>query len=378
MRTSILLTLAILTVLSIANVSAFAENRVGDVCRVKGQEENTLQGTGLVVGLRGTGDGDSKVTLRAYAQYLELTGFKVGVGKDGGPNLEELKNFKGVAMVTVTATIPAGGASPGDQIECTVSASGAKSLEGGTLILTALMSPNLRDKRVYATAQGPISLDDAVLTPTVGRVNRGATVEREFKNEFVKNNKITLLLKPEYNSFEFSQIVADAINGQPDLQKDSSDREEKTRSSDYFDGGPNRNGCAKPVGADRVEIEIPTAYADTPEYLVDLILQTKLQEIRSGSTVIINKRQKSVIIGEDVEIAPVAVMHKNRVIEAGGPVVANTFVPVEIAATQADKSVKLQSLVNALNALQVPAEDVIEIILMLKQKRALSGQLIIQ
>ncbi len=377
MRTTILLTLAILTVLSIANVAAFAENRVGDVCRVKGQEENTLQGTGLVVGLRGTGDGDSKITLRAYAQYLELTGFKVGVGKDGGPNLEELKNFKGVAMVTVTATIPAGGASPGDQIECTVSASGAKSLEGGTLILTALMSPNLRDKRVYATAQGPISLDDAVLTPTVGRVNRGATVEREFKNEFVKNNKITLLLKPEYNSFEFTQIVADAINGQQDLRKDS-DNEEKSRSSDYFDGGPIRNGCAKPVGADRVEVEIPSVYADTPEYLVDLILQTKLQEIRSGSTVIINKRQKSVIIGEDVEIAPVAVMHKNRVIEAGGPIVANTFVPVEIAATQADKSVKLQSLVNALNALQVPAEDVIEIILMLKQKRALSGQLIIQ
>lgn len=377
MRNSILITIAALIGWSVAVGLVVAENRVGDICRVKGQEENTLQGTGLVVGLRGTGDGDSKVTLRAYAQYLELTGFKVGTGKDGGPNLEELKNFKGVAMVNVTATIPAGGASPGDQVECTVAAVGAKSLEGGTLVLTALMSPNLRDKRVYATAQGAISLDDA-LTPTVGRINRGATIEREFKNEFVKDNKITLLLKPEYNSFEFSQIVAEAINGQQDLRRESSDEEEKTKSSDYFDGGPNRNGYARAIGADRVEVEIPPAYADVPEYLVDLILQTKLQEIRSGSTVIINKRQKSVIIGEDVEIAPVAVMHKNRVIEAGGPIVANTFVPVEIAATQADKSVKLQSLVNALNALQVPAEDVIEIILMLKQKRALSGQLILQ
>jgi flagellar P-ring protein precursor FlgI len=376
MRNFILFTLAALAAWSIATGTARAENRVGDVCRVKGQEENTLQGTGLVIGLRGTGDGDSKVTQRAYAQFLELTGMKVGVAKDGTPNLEELKNFKNVALVHVTATIPAGGASPGDQVECTVSAPGAKSLEGGTLVMTALMSPNLRDKRVYATAQGLLSLDDGI-SPQVARVNRGATVEREFKNEFVKNNKITLLLKPEFNSFEFSQMVSDAINGQQDLSKEPSDKSEKTRSTDYYDS-PNKKGYAKAMGADRVEIEIPATYAESPEYLVDVILQTKLPEIRSGSTVIINKRQRSVIIGEDVEIAPVAVMHKNRVIEAGGPIVANTFVPVEVAATQAEKSVKLQSLVNALNALQVPAEDVIEIILMLKQKRALSGQLIIQ
>lgn len=370
MRTTIT-SAAILFGLLLVTGIACGDNRVGDVCRVKGQEENTLQGVGIVAGLRGTGDGDSKPTQRALAQMLELMGSRVGPAKDGGPNLDELKNAKNVALVFVTATIPGSGASPGDQVDCIVSAMSAKSLEGGYLMISALKGPNRSDPVVYATAQGMITIEDGLM-PQTGRINRGATIERELKNDFIKNNKITLLLKPEFASFEFSSLVAQAINENRDLKIE--DKESKKRSSDYF----VHKGFAKASGADRVEIEIPPHYADEPEYLVDVILSTRLQEFSSRNTVIINKRQKAVIVGADVEIAPVAVMHKNRVIEAGGPVVANSFVPVEVATNEADKNAKLQSLVNALNALQVPAEDVIEIILMLKQKRALSGQLIIQ
>ena len=108
-----------------------ADHRIGDICRIKGQEENTLHGMGLVVGLRGTGDGDSKATLRALSRYMELMGHRLPNNAQGQPSLDELKNVKNVALVFVTATVPAGGAQQGDDLDCTLSAISAKSLEGG-------------------------------------------------------------------------------------------------------------------------------------------------------------------------------------------------------------------------------------------------------
>src|SRR5687768_17994900 len=114
---------------------ARADHRIGDICRIKGQEENTLHGMGLVVGLRGTGDGDSKPTLRALARYMELMGHRLTPNQQGQPSIEELKNVKNVALVSVTATVPPGGAQQGDTLDCTISAISAKSLEGGHLLL---------------------------------------------------------------------------------------------------------------------------------------------------------------------------------------------------------------------------------------------------
>src|SRR6186997_146331 len=82
--------------------TANAEFRIRDTCRVKGQEENILQGMGIVAGLKGTGDGDSKPTQRALAQMMEAMGNRIGSGPRGAM-LEELKNAKNVALVFVTA-----------------------------------------------------------------------------------------------------------------------------------------------------------------------------------------------------------------------------------------------------------------------------------
>src|SRR5688572_13925190 len=95
-----------LTVLLGIAATARADLQLGDVCRVKGQEENILHGMGLVVGLRGTGDGDNKTTMRALAHYMELLGHRVGTSQTGQPMIEELKSVKNVALVFVTATIP--------------------------------------------------------------------------------------------------------------------------------------------------------------------------------------------------------------------------------------------------------------------------------
>src|SRR3954451_21935419 len=89
-----------------------ARTLLKNICRVKGQEENTLQGLGLVVGLKGTGDtGDFMPTIRALATVLQSMGNQLGKG-----GTSELKDIKNVALVMVTATVPAGGARQGDQL----------------------------------------------------------------------------------------------------------------------------------------------------------------------------------------------------------------------------------------------------------------------
>src|SRR5262245_30498675 len=108
--------------------AARAEIKLSDVCRIKGQEENTLHGMGLVVGLKGTGDSDSKTTMRALARYMELMGHRIGSDPKGQVMLDELKGVKNVAMVFLTVTVPAGGAQQGDLLDCKVSAMSAKSL----------------------------------------------------------------------------------------------------------------------------------------------------------------------------------------------------------------------------------------------------------
>src|SRR5688572_29649850 len=91
--------LAAIALATIAVSIARADHRIGDICRIKGQEENTLRGMGLVVGLRGTGDGDNKATLRALARYMELMGHRLSTNPQGQPLIEELKNVKNVALV---------------------------------------------------------------------------------------------------------------------------------------------------------------------------------------------------------------------------------------------------------------------------------------
>jgi flagellar P-ring protein FlgI len=351
----------LLLLLGLHNV-AQADFHIGDACRVKGQEENVLQGIGIVAGLKGTGDGDSKPTMRALSQMMDLLGNRIGVGPTGQPIIEELKNAKNVALVFVTCKVPPGGAQPGDMTDCTVSAMSAKSLEGGYLMITALRGPSPADPLVYATAQGALIIDDVRL-PQSARINNGATIEREFRNEFIKDGKITLIIDKEYASFEMSSDIERLINQSPDFRTPSSSSGE---------------GVAKARGQDRVEVLIPKIYEKQPEQFVGLVLELRLNPPATNNTVIVNKRLQAVIVGADVEIAPVAVMHKNRVIQTGGAPPTNQFVPLEILDATGTKNVKLQALVDALNALQIPTDDVIDIIVMLKQKRALSGNLIVQ
>jgi flagellar P-ring protein FlgI len=341
-----------LTLVLSSQLTVFADHKIGDLCRIKGQEENTLHGIGLVGGLKGTGDGDNKQTMKSLARYMELMGHRIGADAKGQPSYDDLKGVKNVALVFVSATVPPGGAQQGDLLDCTVSAMSAKSLSGGHLLLTEMRGPRPDDKTVYGLAKGAISLDD-LASPQTGKVSLGLQVEARFQNEFVKNGKLMLVMNKDHASFQNTNYLADRINSQPDLYN-----------------------AARAIDQVKVEVVIPDVYKENPAQFAGLLLDTRVARFQSDTKVIINERKKAVIVGADVEIGAVAVMHKNRLIQTGGAEGIGEFVALDLPGD--GTKTKLAALVDALNALKVPAEDVIDIIKMLQHKQALFGELIIE
>ncbi|HEX3998926.1 MAG TPA: flagellar basal body P-ring protein FlgI [Pirellulales bacterium] len=327
-----------------------------DICHVKGQEENTLQGLGIVVGLKGTGDSPgSAPSVRALAQAIQLLG--TPAGKRGSPELKD--DIKNVALVLVTATVPAAGARQGDKLDCTVaSIGGAKSLAGGQLFITALQGPRVENDRVYAFAQGEIHLDDPKV-PTTGKVFNGCRVEADFFNPFIKDGKITLVLERNHADFQLAQDIAELINSQLGFQ---------TRSGEM----------ARAMNQENIEVIVPAQYRDRPVSFVSQVLSLPMLEPQSVARVVINERAGSIVISGEIEIGTVVITHKNMVIDTsgqgtGGP--ASHFVPLD---TSSNPPPKLKALVETLNTLKVPPEDVIEIIKGLDRNGKLHGELIIE
>lgn len=329
----------------------WARTRLKNLCRVKGQEENTLQGLGMVVGLKGTGDGGEFLpTIRSLATAMQLMGNPIG---KGGP--VELKNAKNVALVMVTVTVPAAGGRQGDKLDCTVSSIGsAKSLAGGRLFMTAMQGPQVENTRIYAFAEGAVQIDD-VKAPTVGRVHNGCRLEEDFLNVFTKDDKLTLVLDKNRADFEIAQAIAEAINDGP--------------------LGVDKSELARAINPLNIEVTIPAEYRDHPVHFASIILSQEIEEPNSEARVVINERAGSIVIGANVEIGPVAVSHKNIVVETGPNAIAGKFVAVDPSQTG---STKLQVLVAALNAVKVPTEDIIEIIKRLERSGQLHGWLIIE
>lgn len=352
-------------------VPAEAATRLKNICRVKGQEANTLQGLGIVVGLNGTGDGGKFApTIRSLQRAMQLM---------GNPVIDpaELKEGKNVALVMVTATIPASGGREGDQLDCVVSSIGAaKSLAGGRLFLTPLQGPQppqqpaqpggappgmpvvpqAEQARIYALAQGMVHIDDLRM-PTSGRVHGGCRLEEDFLNVFSKDDAITLVLDKHHADFEVAQEVAELINSQL-LSLQTGDR--------YL---------ARALDAVNVQVKIPPYYRDDPVLFVSQVLALSITEPPTDARVVINERSGSVVIGADVEIGAAVITHKNIVIETGNNAPGGRFFALDAGQTQ---TARLKALVEALNGLKVPPEDVIEIIKGLDRNGKLHGRLIIE
>lgn len=334
--------------------------RLRDICRLKGQEENTLQGVGLVVGLRGTGDDKVDPTTRALANLMMSLGASVQRDGQGLPMASELKEMRNIAAVIITAKVPAAGAQQGDQLNCAVSATSAKSLQGGRLVIAHLYGPRSDDKHVYALAQGKISIPD-VTQPTEGVVYNGCKMESTITNQFSSDGKITLILDRDIASFSTAVEVQDAIN-----QLNQTGLAAGQGASDTL-------VLAKAIDQLHIEVGIPKAYESEAVQFVSLLLDIPLAQVKKPKRVVINEREGVIVIGEDVLISAVAINHKNLTIDARP--VQGGFAAIDTESPKQPRA-KLKNLVDALNGLNVPTVDVIAIIRTLDRNGDLYGEVI--
>lgn len=351
--------------------TASAQIRLKNICRVKGQEQNTLHGMGLVVGLKGTGDGGGFLpAMRSLAMAMELMGSQIGKG-----GAAELKDAKNVALVSVTATVPAAGARQGDEIDCQLSSIGAaKSLEGGRLFITAMMGPQAEGTRIYAFCEGPLHIDDTKI-PTTAKVHGGCRLEEDFLNVFVKNNKITLVLDRHHADFEVAQEVAELINRH---WYSTTEMGSAGRAATGKLVSLQNKPVAKALNALFIEVEIPPAYQKEHVDFVSQVMGLTIAEPQTAARVVINERAAgggSIVIGADVEIGSIVVSHNNIVVETGDNLPAERFVAIDPGELQ---TAKLKALVAALNAVKVPTKDIIQIIKDIERNGKLHGQLIVE
>ena len=351
-------TLALCLVAYSFATNAHAQIHVRDICRLKGQEANTLTGLGLVVGLKGTGDGNSPPTQRALAQMMKSHGNPVLQLPGNIDSVDELKNAKNVALVWVTATVPPEGRRQGDVIDCHVSAISASSLEGGTLLPTPLLGPAGSD-RIYAFSQGLVQLDNEANTATA-RIHRGCRLEVDFINQYLTpEGTFTLVLDQNHSSFEIVQDITEQINSQASTQALHRD-----------DGN-----VARAIGPVNIEISVPDAYRQDPVAFVAQILEMRIFYPETKSKVVINERAGTIVIGADVQIGAVVLSHKNLIIEPPAGTSAAKFVELDTTNTPV---ARLQDLVDALNAVRLPTKDIIQIIKTLEASGKLHGQVVVQ
>jgi len=279
MRSICLITLMLLFICT----DVFAA-RIKDVASIQGVRTNQLVGYGLVVGLNGTGDkSGTGFTIQSLGNMIE----RLGVHVD-----KSSISVKNVAAVMVTATVPPF-ARTGNKIDVVISSIGdAKSLQGGTLLLTPLLGV---DRKVYALSQGALSVGGFAAGggggggvtknhPTVGRISRGATVEREIPMSVQgKDELIIALSNPDFTTATRVRRVINRKFGQ---------------------------SLAKTIDSGTVKVEVPEKFR---QQVVEVVATLENLQITPDSVakVIMNEKTGTVVVGENVRISTVAVAHGN-------------------------------------------------------------------
>ena len=345
----------ILPVLLIACITSGAHAvKVGDITRLGGQRVNKLTGLGLVIGLKGTGDGgDFQAAINPLASLLSKFADPV--------NAEDLGNAQNVAVVMVTATLPPNGVRDGDRIDCYVRSVGAaKSLRGGSLFITPMQGP-MPGSGIFALSEGAIVLEDPS-TPTSGVVKLGCVMEADLPAQYIEDGRFTLILDDASASWTTASTIAKIIN----------DAE-----------STNGETLAIAVDPKNVVITIPPIERERPDSFISRVQRLPVPLLPTEARVQINERTGTMIITGDVEISPVVISHKGLTISTikpepiptpARPVVTQKST-VALDTTKAGGA-KLQELVDALEQLQVPAEDRITIVKELYRIGKLHGKLI--
>jgi flagellar P-ring protein FlgI len=370
-----LLRIAITTLILLLPSFASAE-RIKDISSIAGVRGNQLIGYGIVVGLAGSGDGSTGLTLQSMEAMVSRFGIVTNAAG---------LNAKNAAAVMVTAELPAF-IKPGQKMDVTVSTvGGAKSLRGGTLLMTPLLGA---DGETYAIAQGNLVVgglgvegaDQSSLVvniPTTGRVLGGATVEKMVETSFLETEN--LILNLNRGDFTGAHNMAEAIN-------------------EMFGAG-----VAVPLDSSSIRVRAPQDASQRVSF-VSLLENLEVKDAEPPARVIVNSRTGTIVIGGNVRVTPAAVTHGSLTVKvnenptvtpnsnvamngnqtvvtpAAPTVTPNSQISVDqpnVRAFVFDAGVSLSSLVDAINAVGASASDLVAILDALHEAGALHAELLV-
>lgn len=348
----------------------FSGIRIKELVRVHGMVKKPLTGYGLVVGLNGSGDSKrTRFTIQSVTNMLQRFGINVPA---------ERMRLRNVAAVMVTTTMP-GFLTAGDRLSVSVSSIGdAKSLEGGMLLMTPLVTET---GEVYAIAQGPVSVGGFSVQTTgggglrqnytlVGRIPQGAVVKKTIGKNFSFGD--TLYLSLNESDFTTAQRIVEAINT-------------TFNDSLAFHKNPRTIG-----------VRVPAAYrvAGAQHKFIAEMEQVEIEPDRKAR-VVINERTGTVVVGGNVQLLPAAVSHGNLSVEIQSQPIVSQPPPfsqgetVVVPNTQAkaymdegrmtpiNTSATVQEVARALNELGLNPRDIIAVMQALKQAGSLQAELVI-
>jgi flagellar P-ring protein FlgI len=354
---------------------------VRDITSIEGVRENMLVGYGLVVGLRGTGDRQQTIfTVQTLANAMQKMGVLIS------PSTVVVKN---VAAVFLTASLPPF-SRPGSKLDVTVSSIGdAQSLEGGVLLMSALHGP---DGQVYAEAQGPLLMGGysagagtskkEVNASNVGLIPSGAIVERDTSVDLSGFKTVSLLLRnPDFTT---ATDIAKVVN------------EEFHKT------------VANALDSSRVDINVADASSPSISTLISRV-QNLVLSVHTPAKIVINERTGTIVMGGDVKLSPVSVIHGNLSIqvvtsyEVGGVIPGRNVPddkgrggiqtppqPIILPQTnlnasddaaqsmRLDEGANVDELVKGLHAIGTTAHDVVAILQAIRAEGGMQAQLEVQ
>ena len=364
-RMTLLMVIGLLSATSLCGADADRKVLIRDVTQIEGVRENQLVGYGLVIGLKNTGDTQQTFfTVQTLANAMQRMGVQIA------PGVVIVKN---VAAVFVTASLPAF-ARPGMKLDVTVSSVGdAKSLQGGVLLLTSLRAAN---GKVYGEAQGPLVIGGysegvsgntkSVNHLTVGRIAEGGIVERDAAVDLSRFHLVSLLLLN--SDFTAARDVAETIN------------------KDFG------RTVATAIDSRRIDVDVAESGAASVPILIARVQNLSIS-FSSPAKVVVNERTGTIVMGGNVRLSPVSVIHGSLTIDVQtqhvliqpGP--GSNGKPDEITETkttvgdapaqsiQLQEGANVEELIKGLHAIGATSHDIISILQAIKAAGGLQADL---